>query len=553
MSTFPKYQPIIFEPYLPNECKAELYDFKSIAEHTDDVTFQVIVEPCAGASNVISDPDFSDFENLSWLYSEGFGQAGGDACKGDNDTTGTLTQQDCFVTGTAYQLNVEVSSLVGEFKVYNGPTLIYTITQVGLTTFNFIAVATDLSFVFENPDYYGCIRSVAAYSFSPNMAFGIIDENGDTAAVGSYELTPQYFTFIDNTVTIKFKWSDFELADGCYTIGFAGGCTNNGQFGAFNEKFDGCLIGWTTVIGTLTTVTCESLENPETGEVENAIEFTDATELGHIYNNVTQLIVGVPYRITVDAMSTDADGFLRIYCGTAFNDFYLSGDTETSLICTGNGTFKIEAHMETSTFIRLWGVTLTLSIEPEDQIYYTFDYESQSFKVLEDHPCTHMINLSNNDNAFGMVFVGSNFSPCVRLQSEIYNSTPETIRKTYHDNLGTKNVYYGEYRKHFFFVIEMVPAWLIDFFELCYLADHFIIDNVEYFIEGDAPQPEYAEGITNLATLRYEISEKTQLFRNQNSGNPDVPVSANEGLEFLVDPQGFTLIELSTSEEIQLP
>lgn len=555
MSIFPKNQPIIFEPYLPDECRSDLYIYKSIAEHEDDITFQVKVNPCSGSQNVIVYPDFSEFESVNWLYSGGFTLDGGNACKADDGSTGSVEQQNVFAIGTSYQIQIQVVSLVGEIKIYNGASVIYTVTQTGLTTFNFTAVATNLIIAIENGDYYGCVKTISARSFSPNMAFGIIDENGDTAAVASYELNPEYFTFKENTVTIKAKWSDFELADGCYTIGFAEGCNNNGQLGAFNEKFDNCLYGWETVIGTLTTVTCEQLENPETGAIENCIEFTDAGQSGYIYNQITELIVGLPYRITVDAMSTDADGFLRIYCGTSFNDFYLSGDTDTNLVCTGNGVFRIEAHMETSTFIRLWGVTLTISTEPENQIYYRFDYESQQFKVQDTHQCTHMINLSNNDNAFDFVFEGTGFAPCVRLESEIYDSTPEEIRKSYLDNQGTKKVYFGETRKHFFFVITHMPAWLIDFFYMCRIADHFIIDQVEYFIESDASTPEWADGITNFGVLRMEISEKTQLYRNQNSGNIDRPVFANAQNEYLTAPVHGTLggdiiLEITTGTQV---
>lgn len=517
MSIFPGYQPIQFEQYLPNECRAELYEFMSLAEQTDYATFQVQLEPCEGVENVILDPTFAVPELGPWTPSGGFSLITGDACKADDGSTGTVIQPDIFVIGQAYQLQIVVASLVGTFQVYNGATLLANVSYVGLNTINFIAVHEDLTISFDNGEAYGCISSANAYPFSPNMAFGIIDENGDTAFVADFASNPSYFTFVGNTVTIRFTWSDIGLSPGCYRIGFADGCDNtNAQFGVFNQSLLNGDLGWDSDVNTL-----QAINFNVAGE-DTYVEFTalGANETGSITNNVTELTIGLCYRITIADASSDADGFIRFYCGTAFFDLDMTigiYPTSFDITCAGNGDFKIEPHMETATNIKI-GLGMTVGLC--DQADYVFDYMSQSFKLAHDHPCTHLIQVTCEEDSLDWAYVGTGFEPSVRLISEIYNSQPEELREHYFSNSGTKQVYYGEYRKHFFFVVEMMPAWLFDFFCNARIADHFYIDGTDYFMEGDALSPEYADGITNFLTFRTEISVKTQMSRNANINNP---------------------------------
>lgn len=521
MSIFPKHQPIQFEQYLPNECRAEEYDFQSLAEQGDYGTFQVNVNPCSGAQNVIPNPTFDPSEsvepNWEWTVTGGFAQPGSGACKGNDGSSASLFKDDIFVIGRAYQITVTMSSLNGALQIYNGTTLIYTIYNLGVTTFSFIATDTSVNISFDDPQNYGCIDSITALAFSPNMAFGIIDENGDTAFVATFDNNPEFFTFVENTVTIRFLWSDLGLSNGCYRIGFADGCTNtNAQFGIFNQTFDSQETGWqVNEIGPID-IEFLNLENPLSGDLEPAVQATEALMVGSIVSTVTALTVGQCYEITIEPdYINDADGLLRVYCGTSFVEFFLDGiDPLTKQItCTGNGTFTIEFEMNTSTIMAIFGFNVTLC----DTADFEFDYMSQSFKLADDHPCTHLISMTCNQNALNYVFVGSGFEPNVRLRSELYNIAPEEIRLSYHENTGYKKLVYGEVRFHFFFVVDMMPAWLLHFFPYyCRLANNFYIDGDLYFIEGETPTPEWATDITNFGTVRIEVSENPQMNRNAN-------------------------------------
>jgi len=518
-SVFPKYQPIQFQEYLPTECLSKQYIFQSIAQHGDFATFQVFVEPCDGTTNSMPNPTFGPADGDGpWTVTGGFSLPGSGACKANDSSSASLYKDNVFVIGNAYQIAIFIDSLVGSVQVYNGAELIQNVTALGETTFSFIAVAEDITISFDNVSHYGCIASINAYAFSPNMAFGIIDANGDTAAVVDYITSPQYFTFVNNTVTIRFQWSDFNLADECYSIGFADGCTNtNAQFGVFNQGFCSGDDGWEVDNGNLADGITFDLDGDPlecTLVVEN--DPVTAGAIGSITSNATDLTVGMCYEITINDANASADEIITVYCGTATEVINVSATTfpyTFQLTCTGTTVFKIEFDMQTGNLLNIFGgFQLTLC----DQADYTFDFVSQSFKLKNIYECTHLLTLTCNEDALGYVFDGSGFEPGVRLVSERFDLVPEVIREFYHSNTGTKQVYYGEYRKHFNFTMENMPAWLMDFFYLCFIADDFWIDGDPFFIEGDEPSPEWAESITNFGKLAFEVSEKTQLVRNAN-------------------------------------
>ena len=541
-------QHIIFEPYLPNECACNDATFRLLAKRTDTFQFQVKVAPCAGAENVICNPTFSasEFTCSNWIAEGGFALNDGACCE---DATGTLTQFESLVTGNIYQCEILIESITGTLFIYNGLTEVAQITTIGTTVFTFIAVAQSISMEIQDTDHAVCIDTFSARPLSNEIAFGVINSNGGTLNVYDVFNSPDFFTFVKDTMTVKFGWSDFDVQEGqCYTIGYADGCTNtNAQFGIFNQGFDNCLSGWIINAGTIPSIECEVLENPETGDAENMIEFSN-TGTGTITPFQSNLKVGLFYIITIDAMSTDADGFLRIYTGTTFYDFTVSGEQNVQL-CTDTQIFKIEAHLQTSTYIRLWGFNLRIA----NILDFEFDYETTAFKIGENE-CTHVIGLSNDDDNLGLVFVGANFGPELRLESVIKNSVAEFIRETYHDNLGTKRVYYGEYRKHFILHIDYVPAWVVDFINMCFIADHFFIDGVEYFIEGESPEIIYPEGVcfNNMAAVKMEVSIKTQMIRNSDLGNASNPVTFGV-TQALVDNNGNEIIELFTGQAIDVP
>lgn len=548
MSIFPKNQPIIFEPYLPDSCNCNDDTFRLLAKRDDFAQFQVIVAPCSNAENVLCNSDFDPAESVAclganWVTTGGFTIDTHEACC--DAATGAITQYGVLVIGTPYQIQINISSITGTVYVYNGVTEVAEINEAGITTFVFTATAEDVSIVIDNADYSVCVGTISAKPMSTNMAFGIINSAGTVLDVERITDTPSFFTFKKNTVTITFPWNHFDVEDGqCYTIGFADGCTNtNSQFGVFNSNFLNCLSGWSITMGTLETITCEDLENPETGDVEPCIEFTNSGT-GSITSYADQLKVGLSYEITVDAMTDDADGVIRVYCGTNFADFTTAG-TQT-VVCAGNTTFKIEAILNTATFVRLWGVTVSLTNNTDIE----FDYESYAFKIGENQ-CTHLINLSNDDDGMGFVFEGSGFAPQIRLESEIVNSVPEIIRESYHDNLGKKEVFFGEYRKRFVFNIDYVPAWVLDFLCCCFIADHFFIDGTEYFIEGDTIETNYPENVcySNMTSVRMEVSEKEQLVRNADIGNPSTPTTLAT-TNYLTDGQGNIIIDAFTQTPI---
>lgn len=458
---FPKYQPVKFTEYLPNECMGNNYEYQSIANHSDIATFQVFVNPCDGTTNSIPnptfDPDDTPVPNWEWTITGGFALPGSGACKANDSSAASLYKDDLFVIGNAYQLAITIDSLVGSVQVYNGSTLLANVTALGETLISFIATAEDLTISFDNVSHYGCIGSVNAYSFSPNMAFGIVDTNGDTVAVADYINDPEYFTFVSNTVTIAFPWSDFNLADDCYSIVFADGCTNtNGQLGIFNQSFCSADAGWQEVLVDLEPFTYEQAIDPGTGDLSCSVKANNSGLIsgatGSLISTETQLAEGLCYEITINGATTDDPGTITFYAGTAthvFNVNPIAAYPQTFQITAAGGTqFKMEFNVGNASYMQLFGFSLALC----DPLDFVFDYQSQSFKLANGHPCTHLLSFTCSEDALGYVFEGSGFEPNVRLVSQRFNLIPEEIREFYHSNTGTKQVYYGEYREGYNFV-----------------------------------------------------------------------------------------------------
>ena len=139
---------------------------------------------------------------------------------------------------------------------------------------------------------------------------------------------------------------------------------------------------------------------------------------------------------------------------------------------------------------------------------------SNRFKIGDySEMCTLLINACNNNNSFGFVFIGSDFSPRLRIEAKLRQSTFASETSIFEDSGGTKGAYYFARRKSKSLSIAIQPEYIHDFLSTLKGYDTFYIGGVPYFVDDDEYSPVYGDN-DNFATVIMSVSEKTQNVKN---------------------------------------
>lgn len=184
---------------------------------------------------------------------------------------------------------------------------------------------------------------------------------------------------------------------------------------------------------------------------------------------------------------------------------------------------------------------------------FTFDDSSNAFNLVTTAgSCSNIVNISNDDDAMGLVFVGNNFAPSVRVDSQLINAQYKFTRETYTDNDGNTRVYFGEREKTMYFKIDHIPTWLHDFISLALIADHFFINGIEYTVMDDEYSLDFANDNPNMASVTLLVKPTGAYIQNTNTGNASNPIPVG-GVSYLVDFSGARLIDLSDGSLLKNP
>lgn len=506
-------QPIVFNQ--PENC-FDQPEFFQIIDQTDTTQIQIVSTPCLGADQVIRESSFGTYPSGEWNFS-GFTQnKRGEVCL-TAGSTGEIKQYNIFTTGDIYQITVSVLSLFGEMKVYNGQAFIGTITQTGDSVFTFTATNGELNIKVENTTYSACITAVTAFQINENFLAVVRNYDDDSFAYQiNLALLPGYFVFSKNTLTLSIPWSDLALDDGCYYLSLDDGCNNVcGQLGLYDQEMMQ-LAPWVKSGGGTLSYEGDGLMS------FNAIGTTII-----VTNTITEFCAGITYNITVTI--ANLVGTITFTIGDATSAGYTTdGVKNFQLTPTTAGNFYFSG-----TNVAPNAVLSGLTIELVNESDYSFQYNSAPFK-LGTFPCTLLLNISNDNDAFDFVFVGSGFAPRIRLDATIRNSKYPATREIIETASGSKQIYFGRQRKEKELATEGMPEYVHDFLSLMFVADHLFIDGIEYNVEDDEPNLSYPDGTQDYAQLQALISVKEQSRENRHIGNPSNPISATEG--FIVHP-----------------
>lgn len=531
MSIFPDNQPVIWSDDT-DDCSCGNLEYSQLAQFDDVTQFQAKIYPCLGTLQQL--PAMSN----GWVVNGSMSVGRSGACK-VTGSSGRVSYFNVCAIGTYYFIEPNIASIFGTLEVYNGSQLITFITATGTQGYAFRATSPDISFYMDSSDATVCIDSVSLRELSDSIAFGIANNDGTTVAYANIADDPSYFDLSKDTVTVNVNWGDFIENPGCYTLKFTGGCS--GQFDTFNGDFTQWdeanePKGWVESAST-GSYTLTRIAN------DGGLRFTSsggAATLDLLNELQPDYVPGIVYDFTFVVSNIKAGASVQVDLGGTLSDVYTTNGTKSFSLTCGAGTSL------TMKFVAAGGTQTvdvnSIRLQVRNSTSVVWDYTSNGFKLATSWECTHVVNISQDDDAFGMVFEGNVFAPRIRMYSTLVNSKYTAERVMYHDNIGKKRNHYFETRKSRYLKIDHQPEYVHDFLSVSMGADHFFIDGIPYFVEDDEYPVGYADELDNLAPVVLEVSKVTQLVRNVASGNQPNPIAYNQDTFFIVDPSDNSII-----------
>lgn len=143
-----------------------------------------------------------------------------------------------------------------------------------------------------------------------------------------------------------------------------------------------------------------------------------------------------------------------------------------------------------------------------------------------------MITMVCDENSFGMGFVNTGFIPRARIESKLILSGYPQSRVITKTSQGVKRVDFFEADKNWRLKVIRQPEHIMDFLSLLIGADHWYIDDVEYFASEDEFAEPKSNKWFNLYDIDIECQKKTLLLQNKNcSDNKEEGVLSQAAME----------------------
>jgi hypothetical protein len=159
-----------------------------------------------------------------------------------------------------------------------------------------------------------------------------------------------------------------------------------------------------------------------------------------------------------------------------------------------------------------------MSIDRTTQEYYL----SNVINVRSSFDCkTLALALCNDSDALGFGFANTGFRPLMRIPASLNRSNYPMERLAYDNSRGTKATYYARSHKARELGFDG-KEFMHDFAMLFGQADHFYIDDVEYFVEDDEYPSISWDGNEDSGGVTINVSIKTQLIENRRLSSASV-------------------------------
>lgn len=480
-------QPVYFGG--EDTCNADEVEFVQIIDNTDKTQVQFKIDACQFAPNINDYPQFESAVFSNWTN--------GGAC--GNESLGTAYFTKSFGAGY-YKFVIDVASIDCVLNVNFDLTNIGTITTTGVHTFYAYCTPIDGQFsLYVSGQGSVCLNQFDAFEVLTNAIVAIYDADGNWIDDVRYDSNPDYFSFVDDTMTITIDWAEREISNGCYRLCFLDPCENtNGQNymanirdGEFAEDYTN---NWTSAGGVY--------------QSGNQIVFYNGSiTQTNVFNSYTS-------SITTQINIISLDGTMNVYYGP----YGLS--TPVATFTTGDigiqnitgipfGSFDLVIYVFGDAVIDYVG---GVNVIPDN---YVCDLTSPLMRLGDyTNDCTLLINACNNENGLGFNFSNSGFTPRLRLPAKLKNATYLNERSVYEDSAGKKSTYYFKRRKRKVLAIDLQPEYIHDFLSLAIGFDNFFINGQPYFVEDSEYNITYPDVYDNVGAVRLVVSEKVQNVKN---------------------------------------
>lgn len=479
-------QPIIFSEEL--DCSLETCDIKMLAQWGDVSQFQMKLEPCASDLELIRNGGFVDSSN--WSLGSGWTISDGQACHAVS-LFSSISQVAPVADGVLVKLTIDIEvSAIGCLVQWG--SFITNITTSGTHTFWFVADGAASFGVACAAQGAVCISSISALTVNTNFKVAILDE--DNTPVDVILVSDGYFDFTNGWFTASIDWETLGIPTGCYRLAVVDPCYC-AQSGIVALDFITAIHQWDLAA--------------EWSILAGTATFTGSSTNDATLHNV--LCDGVTYQVTYTLAGMGAGEQFTVRLGSAAGTTRTVDGTYTETItCNGNDfTMRGNSTGGTQTF------TVTdMSIEAVSASIVPV--LSNLIRVSStDFGCpTHRIALCNDSDGLGFGFDGTGFSPSFRTESSLSRGSSVGVRESYDYSDGNKRTTYGRVRIVRELGMDTLPH-LVDFMMLTPYADHFYIDDDEYFVEDDEfPSVSWAE-FEHWGGFTLNVSKKLQKIENR--------------------------------------
>ena len=499
-------QPIIFNSVLPEGCEGCGSEYSQLVDFNDQLFAQFECSPCGT-------PMFSDGEAVF---------VAGCTTNGFNVTKTTTNQTWVAYWEFAQYMQYDVIKVVVQVDSIEGVLIVqdqfsqFQVTTTGTHTFYF------LNNYFNVPNYtigFGGTNAVQAFIGECTLISveGIPAGGIFVALVDAVTLTPVLpisvtGTRVDNIITIAFDMSDYEVEAGCYRLAIADYCTNTcGQFFIENPFFNCLRSGvpdWTDVgigAGQTTNISCNLV---------TMCSNSDEDALAIILSS-TELCEGVTYNYTIEIVSNDGNGSLKIAVRNGIDTYTTplvgTGTITGSFTPTNSGNFQIQLIAVSAptcveiSFVQIRAIQADAIYDQYSDLISIGDY-SDDCKFFKLEGC-------NAENQFGLAFNGTSFLPGIRLEGRRfrpqYNSDVDLFRYA----SGKAVTSYADIRKRVSFFFGQLPEYVFDFLSIITYFDNLYVNGDLYSpAEADFPDIEYNDA-NDLGSITIDLYKKNDRVR----------------------------------------
>ena len=551
-------QPVNFETDPFNNPWISEAKYKQLVNQGDVTQFQLLTTEQNNSENLLENPSFDNVFD-PWQISGQFGQntfvtGWHYSSYGNNKVAQTATQYGKLIVGSWYYIEVRISvAYNGYAKIYLGDNHIgnkqsgthimygectgntsFSIVCVPFINFTGTSMVVDYAVAYDTP--------IANHRFTIEQMDGTLVK--EIPVITTYLNTPyavdtDVAQLVKSFLTMSIDWTTQGISNGCYRIGVCDGdLSTNAQCGVINSEFEaitGVAFGQTFtnttgafawVIG-LGGMTLTSL-------IEQSKVRFDATAPVQS-GTLTQVVLksGVEYNYSIRVTGSTGEKII-VNMGTQSTPHTTNATDQTFTgTITSDGTDLVLSFTSTA-----GGKSMQIDhfrIESTDESLEP-NFWSNPFELATDHDRTVVVNASNSNDAFGLEFDESLWSPRLRMKGYTAPSDApyKNDRLSITTSVGNRKNYYLKRRKSRVLVVDQEPEFIHDWLSLLCGFDHVYVDNVEQFVDDDAYNPIIWDKFRITGATEINISAKIQNVEKvrehkENDGfiiasdNPDLP------------------------------